>query len=89
MSAFGVKRTCLYAARMSAFDPKRTFAAAFLTYPLTRVRNWTEVQLDFGAHNRDNQNNKFRAGGAVGTVLSRAALAKKDVMNSEPRLRDV
>ena len=29
---------------------------------LTRVRNWTSVQLDFSAHNRDNQNVKFRAG---------------------------
>jgi hypothetical protein len=46
-------------------DPKRTFAAAFLSYFLTRVRNWTEVQLDFSAHNRDNQNDKFRAGSAA------------------------
>ena len=31
-SLLGVKRTCLLAPHMSAFDPKRTFAAAFLTY---------------------------------------------------------
>jgi len=64
-SLLGAKRTWLVAAHMSACDPKRTFAAAFLTYPLTRVRNWTEVQLDFSAHNRDNQNDKFRAGSAA------------------------
>jgi hypothetical protein len=61
MSAFGGKADMT----ASAFDPKRTFAAAFLTYPWTRVRNWTEVQLDFSAHNRDNQNDKFRVGSAA------------------------
>src|SRR5262245_17830302 len=39
--------------------------AIAVAHHLTRVRNWTEVQLDFSAHNRDNQNDKFRAGSAA------------------------
>ena len=47
------------------FWPKADICGSIPDLLLTRVRNWTSVQLDFSAHNRDNQNDKFRAGSAA------------------------
>jgi hypothetical protein len=83
MSAFGPKRTCLaaphmsafggkadiaLAAQMSAFDPKR-ISGSIPDLSCDAVRNWTEVQLDFSAYNRDNQNERIRAGTAARSPL--------------------
>jgi len=85
--AFGGKADMPFCIAYVCLRPKADICGNIPDLSLTRVRNWTSVQLDFSAHNQDNQNEKVFAQ-AVRCDPS-SAVATKDIMNGEPRLRDV
>src|SRR5262249_19119068 len=69
-SLLGGKAVITFCAADVCFGPKPDICGNILDLSFTRVKNWTFVQLDFSAHNQDNQTRRFRAGSAVRPVLS-------------------
>ena len=89
----GVKRTCLFAPQMSAFDPKRTLAAhrgngfdaGFIPYQTSRLNRYDVVSRAWGGHAATRVHRALRRCGGRLAARCTASGQGPDFQNLSPR----